>query len=213
MSTSYYIYTEAKIGDKWIGIDPSIPKMNDLREDYSKPHNYDGTYKLESSETYWNGSRSYFHEAFDRLQDLGYSIPFSELSNEVKTHWSCSLAAEQRGEETYTKPIQVEFDAFKNSFNPKAYQCHGLVHKDVWFCYQSGEIEDIYTTEHEDFKRLTKEERQCFEYHEWDDSMGWNKYFKLLLEKISRRIEDFEDINGLNFGNQEIQYRIVAIRC
>ena len=212
MSTSYYVYTEVKINGKWIGIDPQYPKLNNIEKDYKKPDKYDGSYQYQHNETYWNGSRSYFGQTFDRLEQIGHLVKFSEMSDEVQQHWQRALMDELNNEQYQCcTAVQVDFDTFKNSFNPKAFELHGLIHKDIWFAYQNGDIEDIYNVEHQEFKSLTKGERQCYEYHEWDDSMGWNTYFKVLLEKISQRIADFEDINGF-WGDKMLQYRLIVIR-
>lgn len=216
MSTEYYVYTEVNIGGKWIGVDPMLPKMIDKRDDYHKPHQYDGSYDMKRNCTYWNGSRSYFGNAYDKLRDIGSEIKYAELSDEVKEDWQHALKEEEAGEDIDSwfpapKPICVDYNTFKNNVDKNSFDYHGLVHKDQLFMYENGDLEDLYCAEHEEFTELTPEERQCYVYHEWDESMGWNRYFKILLDRVSERIYDFEDINGFNWDNNNFQYRIVVI--
>ncbi len=215
MGADYFVYTEAKIGDKWVSIDPRVPKLVDKRSSWQEPHQYDGTVEYKPQLTYWNGSRSYFGESYNKLRQLGWEIKFADLSDEVKKEWSSSLEAEQEERDDrfyYPTPIYVDYNDFKKCVDYNRYDYHHLVHKDQWVLFETGEIEDIYGVEHEEFAELTPEEKQCYEYHEWDEPMGWNDHFKTLLRCVNQRITDFEDINNLNWGDSGIQYRLIVIQ-
>ena len=56
MSTSYYIYTEARLGNEWVLINGKVP---DYEWDWNKEE-YTGEYKYKTALTYYSGSRSYF---------------------------------------------------------------------------------------------------------------------------------------------------------
>ena len=214
MGVDYFVYTEAQIGDKWISIDPFVPKLVDNRKSWQEPHQYDGSVKYKCQPTYWNGSRSYFGDAYNKLRELGYSTKFVSLSDTVKSEWSKSVERELKCEESpfdYPTTICIDYETFKEYVNYNRYDYHRLVHKDQWVMFETGEIEDLYEVEHDDYASLTPEERQCYEYHEWDDSTGWNKYFKILNRLVEQRINDFEDQNGLIWDSYKIKYRIVVI--
>lgn len=211
MGADYYIYTEVKINDKWISIDPLVPKLVDTRKSWRESHKYNGEVEYEHQLTYWNGSRSYFGETFDKLGEIGYTINFADLSDEVKEHWAGTVEAEANGERMYAPPpVCVDYEKFKRYVDVNRFDYHRLVHKDQWTLYKAGEIEDLYGVDHDAFVELTPEERQCYEYHEWDEPMGWNTYFKHILKCVEKRIIDFEDVNNI-WGDSNMQYRIVAI--
>lgn len=74
MSTHYFMYTEVNIGGKWVCINNNL-------KDVQK-----GTETL--SDTYYSGSRSYFREAADKIEEIGYSINYHELSAELQEHFN-----------------------------------------------------------------------------------------------------------------------------
>lgn len=212
MSTSYYVYVEAKVGNKWISIDPYIPQLIDKRKDYKEPHQYNGDYELKHAETYWNGSRSYFGQTYDKLRDIGTTIAFADLSDDVKKEWKGSVEDEAKDDDGWQwyKPIQVDYKTFLKYVHPKQFDSHGMVHKDIIFQYENDELEDMYAIDHEEYVALTPEEKASYTYHEWDDAMGWNTHFKILAECIGQRVSDFKALNWLH-DDCDISYRIVVI--
>ena len=68
MSTSYFLYTEAYIGDKWVCINPGF--------------DMDGKRRL--AMTYESGSRSYFGQTADKIEAVGETLLFEDLSAELQ---------------------------------------------------------------------------------------------------------------------------------
>ena len=56
MSSSYYIYTDVCVDGKWVCINNKVKNIEKNKELIS--------------ETYWNGSRSYFHETADKIEEI-----------------------------------------------------------------------------------------------------------------------------------------------
>ena len=212
MGVDYFVYTEAKIGDKWISIDPNIPKLIDKRKDYKEPHRYDGDYELKHTETYWNGSRSYFRQTYDKLREIGSEIKFTDLSDGVKKEWQSSVENEEKCDDGWQwyRPIQVDYKEFLKYVHPKQFDSHGMVHKDVVFQFENGDLEDMYAVDHDEYAELTPEERKSYVYYEWDDTMGWNSHFKDLAKCVCRRVSDFKELNWL-YDDYNITYRIIVI--
>lgn len=204
MGTDYFIYTEAKIGDKWIGIDPILPHY-DSNTTTSKPEYY---------MTYWNGSRSYFREACDKLELLGRKGRFSECSEEVKAKYPHSLEAEQNenddGFSASYYPIFIDYNQLRRYVDFDKYDHHGMIHKDKLFEYEHGDASELWAVEHEELAGLNPQELEAYKYHEWDDDMGWNKYFKTICQKVQSRIDDFLDIN---YMFDDIDVRLVLVQC
>ncbi len=74
MSTHYFMYTEMNIDGKWLCI-------NNRLKDVQK-----GTEHL--CDTYYSGSRSYFHEAADKIEEIGCPISYHELSAELQKQFN-----------------------------------------------------------------------------------------------------------------------------
>ena len=210
MGTDYFIYVEAQIGNKWISIDPVVPKLH--KDDDG---NYDGTYELSHCHSYWNGSRSYFGETFTKLRRIGYEMKFSDMSEEVQTHWKHAIEVE--GDDTdepnwYASPVCVDYDVFCRYVDKKKFDSHGIVSKDMLFAYENGDTEELYSVDHDDFIELTPEERQAYTYHEWDEPYGWNGHFKDIYDAVYPHITDFNEENWI-WDDDGIKYRLVVIEC
>ena len=112
MSTNYFIYTEVKLGDKWVCIDPIYPRYKIENGDIEKT-------VLQS--TYWNGSYSYFHSAWDKLFDLGVYGKWSDLSDTLKEHYAGYIKDEKENELENTfynpTPLFVNYLVFNKYVN------------------------------------------------------------------------------------------------
>ena len=200
MSSTYYIYTEAKIRNKWRCIDGTY-----FYVPYGKTEE-----KTALMATYINGSRSYFEETYEEICRIGNMIPFTELSPEVQAehpgakHVEYFLSGKDSDEIT-TWPV-VDWNVFKNHV-PKGYQYHGVYHKNSIEAFNNGEIKDLWEDESVDLSKLTDIERQCYEYKEWDSEYSWQHGFKEIKDYVGDTIRKFL-INDWSVEN--LEYRIVA---
>ena len=189
MSTYYNVYTEAKIDGKWRCIDGylhHVPYGEDKEE-------------LCLSTLYFNGSRSYFSDAYDRLREIGEMVPFSALSEEVKKEWTGMEYEEyfwNPGEpKKETRILTVSLDSFKASM-PKGYECHGVCHKDTIVAYENGDIGEPYDESREvDLSKLTQLEQNAYLYYEWDSPYSWNARFKEIKKNLDVTLEKYFDMN------------------
>lgn len=179
MSTYYYLYTEIKINNKWHCINNKI-------QDIDK-----GKYEL--STTYYSGSYSYFRETYDKLESIGNPIDKNELSEELKEKFGTEKLQYE------TLPLAVSWENIKACIPPgRTNEYHGYVHKDIISSYLIKEQEDIYDCiSIEEYKKLDSEEQLLYDYFEWDDSQGWFKYFKMIIEHVRWQLFEWEDVNFL----------------
>lgn len=88
MSTSYLLYTEAYIDNKWVCINPTFEKEG----------------KRCLAMTYESGSRSYFNQTADKIEEIGGRLRFEDLSAELQARYdSC------RGDE-FVRILSAEVD-------------------------------------------------------------------------------------------------------
>lgn len=191
MSADYFLYTEVKLNDKWVCINGLIPV-------FSK----DKKMERKLAPTYWSGSRSSFHNTYDKLLELGSYIKKSKLSD--------TLQEELKDyDEDNSCIIATNFNRIKSHIKDGEKENHGLIHKDMIFEYENGEIDDLYTEiTHKEYEKLSVEEQKMYQYYEWNDSMGWYTYFVDLKERIKWQLYEFYD---MNYVYDSLEVRIITI--
>ena len=191
MSTNYFLYTEIKINNKWDCINNKIKDID--KEKYGL------------ATTYYSGSYSYFKETYDKLETIGNPIDKNELSDELKEKYGTEKLQYE------TLPLSVRWEDIKACIpSEKINEYHGYVNKNIISSYLIGEQEDIYDyISIDEYKKLSFEEQLLYDYFEWDDSQGWFKYFKEIIEHVKWQIYEWKDVNFL----KEIKgVRIIVFR-
>ena len=92
MSTSYFLYTEAYIDDKWVCINPGF--------------DMDGKRRL--AMTYESGSRSYFGQSADKIEEIGGRLRFDDLSAELQVRY------ENCRDDEFIRILSAEVDAMRS---------------------------------------------------------------------------------------------------
>ena len=204
MSASYFIYAEAKINDKWVLINGKIPEY---KWDWDKEE-YTDEFKYKVAYTYYNGSRSYFGDACDKLKDIGRCGKFKELSDALKEDWANAVKDESEKKQTYYTPFLIDYAKFKEYAHPKHFTHHGLIHKDMIFAFENDDIEELWQNNEVDFANMSDEERQLYVYYEWDEPYDWAYHFKQILKNLDCQVEQFLD---MNYYREDIPIRLVFI--
>ena len=188
MSTSYFLYTETYIDGRWVCINPTFEK--------------DGNRRF--AMTYESGSRSYFGQTADKIEEIGETLRFEDLSAELQGHYeSC------RNDE-FVRILSVEVDAMRGCLpSGQAHEYHGIVQKDAVFAYESGDVEDLYESiTPDEYAKLDDVGKQLYQYYEWDDPMGWFVHFKEILKHVYWQIYDWQSV----YGDEAInKCRVVAL--
>lgn len=174
MSTSYFLYTEAYIDNKWVCINPSFER--------------DGKRRL--AMTYESGSRSYFGQTADKIEEIGGRLLFDDLSAELQARY------ENCRDEEFVRILSAEADTMRGCIpSGQAHERHGIVLKDSVFAYKSGDIEELYESiTPEEYAKLDEVGKQLYQYYEWDDPMGWFVHFKEILQHVHWQIHDWQNI-------------------
>ena len=191
MGTDYFFYTEAKIDNTWYGIDPRILRLQNREEPLTYKINY----------TYWNGSRSYFGETYDKLKDISKPIRLEDTSTEFRIDHLLGWRGDDKDAIPYYDNMLrvMNFSQLMSlNSNKKMHDYHGLYRKDSIALFEAGEIEDLYDDiSPEDYSALDDEAKKVYQYYEWDDPMGWRRHIPILVERVSERVREFEDMNYL----------------
>lgn len=213
MSTTYLVYTEVKIENKWVCASPYV-------------RNEKGKEVLVT--TYESGSSSYFGNTFDKFRELNVGIDYPEgLSAELKKRFYDDILERYKSTENnhdfysdpqkiinyYRRsivaiPLQVMRDALPLKSELK-YQYHGLFHKDDIYRYESGESEYLEPVDTKKYGKLTEEERKAYMYYEYDDTMDWPYYFKKIIEYANFTAAGY--LNAISkYWEENPEIRIIA---
>ena len=176
MSTSYFIYTEAFIDNQWVCINPTFEK--------------DGNRCV--AMTYESGSRTYFAQTADKIEEIGGHLRFNDMSAELQERYENCRDGE------YVSILSAEVDAMRGCLpTGQAHEFHGIVRKDSVFAYESGDIEEpCEAVPPEQYTKLDDVGKQLYQYYEWDDPMGWFVHFKEILEHVDWQIYDWQNVYG-----------------
>lgn len=173
MSFSYYVYTEGLIDGHWNCIISFLP----VNTGY------------EMVKTYQNHSRIYFERAYQKLHELGYEIDISELSIPLQ---------EKAKHDAWHNALAVDLK-FMRRVMPRTQKMeyHGYVEKSLLFALESGEaseVEEWITVK--EYSALDDEAKKSYQYHEWNDELGWYQYFLLIMERVDWQICDWRDVHS-----------------
>ena len=207
MSASYTFFVEAKINGNWRCINNLVPHFEKERDSGE----CENKCEYVMTDTYWNGSRSYFSRAFEKYCELGTKIRFEDLSFELRNRYKKWTEDESKNDPfaEYYSPVALDFNVLVTYVDDKKFDHHGLIHKDQVFEYENGDIEELCCPEHDEIKDLSPEEMKAYEYYEWDDWWGWNWGLKELKRRVVLDVQRFEEINDIYYKKPE--YRIIAI--
>ena len=188
MSTSYFLYTEAYIDNKWVCINPAFEKEG----------------KRCLAKTYESGSRSYFGHTADKIEEIGERLRFDDLSAELQARY------ETCREDEFVRILSADVDAMRSCLpSGQAHEYHGIVLKDSVFAYESGDVEDLYESiTPEEYAMLDDVGKQLYQYYEWDDPTGWFVHFNEILQHIHWQIHDWQSVHGDEAINK---CRVVAL--
>lgn len=191
MGADYTLYTEVKRKDgNWHA-------MNGMY--YSEKEEQ---YVL--SETYWNGSRTYFNNTYNKIKEIGKSIKASELSEDVlkKEDWV--------KEDTDAPIISVSWKELQKAI-PKTNrkELSGFVAKRNIWAYENDNDEICEYLSGEMYRALSEEEKKEYEFYEWDDRYGWYSNLKYIAEKVTCQISDYMTVN--NMWEEPEDIRIVCV--
>ena len=174
MSTSYFLYTEALIDDKWVCINPF----------------FDNEGKRHIVMTYESGSRTYYGQTADKIEEIGRTLRFEDMSAELQARYeSCRDSKDVR-------ILSAETDALRGCLpSGQAHEHHEIVLKDSVFAYETGYVEDLYESiTPGEYAKLDELGKQLYQYYEWDDPMGWFVHFKEILEHVDWQIYDWQNV-------------------
>lgn len=199
MSTYYDLYTEIKINGKWTCINNVI---KDIRDN-----------DLVLSRTYESGSRSFFGDTSDKLDEIGMQLEAQELSEELLKARPYLLEEKEKGVFYGYPIIGISYKSINALVpNSKDKENHAFVLKDTVFAYEHGELESIWDyLSADEYEKLSKEAKKAYTYYEWNDETGWYYYFCEIIEHVDWQLYEWKSINYI-YDEEPMDVRIIMLR-
>lgn len=190
MSSDYYFYTEALVDGTWYGIDPRVLRLQ----------HGDSGMTWQVNHTYWNGSRSYFGETFEKLEEISVPIKLEDTSAEFRMNKIMNWRGDDKDiAPYYDKALRVLPMEKLLALKPDkdTHEIHGIYHKDRIVLFEDGTLEDLYEEDisPEAYSALDAEAKRVYKYYEWDNPMSWRHYIPILISAVNARVAEFESVN------------------
>jgi hypothetical protein len=193
MGADYIFYTEVKRDGVWHAMNGKY--YSEEKKDYVL------------AETYWNGSRSYFGETYNKIKEIGVSVPTKELSEEVllKESWLT-----EDDDDDYPYAVVVDWKEFAAAIpKTKRKDSCGYVHKSAIWEYEAEGSEIYEYLSGEEYNELSDAVKKEYEFYEWNDPTGWRSYFKEIAKRIDNQIMSYMNVNDMWKAPENI--RVVCI--
>jgi hypothetical protein len=193
MGADYIFYTEVKRDGVWHAMNGKY--YSEEKKDYVL------------AETYWNGSRSYFGETYNKIKEIGFSVPTKELSEEVLLKESWLI---EDDDDDYLYAVAVDWKEFADAIpKTKRKDSCGYVHKRNIWEYEAEDIEINDYLSGSEYNELSEAEKKEYEFYEWDDLTSWQSYFKEIAKRIDNQIMSYMNVNDMWKAPENI--RVVCI--
>lgn len=189
MGSEYTIYTEAKIDNEWICLNSYVVDKK--------------TKKYSLTPTYWNGSRTYFSDALNKIRDIGYVIPYHEISKEIQTEFGY----DEEDIEYFHAYAFYAKDLIRLS-DSSIHSCSGYVTEKDIFKFEK-EHEDIYEyLSLSEYLELDEEAKKLFKSYNWDPYDSWIYQFKKIVESYNHTIFNYDFVNILQ---DNVEMRLICV--
>ena len=177
MGTTYTLFTEIKVDNRWICINGEVKRLQPIEHPVMVP-------------TLRTDEKLSFAKAYRELQEDGYAITADELSDNLLTgaaNWlnpeSCTVFAVD-----YDKIRQMRVRSGKE-------HCAFALRSEI-ADYENGESDDIWDfVSVAEYKRMDDELKKAYQYYEWNDLSGVYRYYEEIGTAVDRQLAGWYAVN------------------
>lgn len=188
MGTTYTLFTEVEVRDKWYCINEIVTRLNPTEHLVIVP-------------TLRTNAQMSFAKANRELNEDGYGIRCEELSENLRAAVDEWLTPE------HSSLIAIPYDKIASQLNASGKEHCAFALRSEVAAYENGESDDIwdYVSVNE-YKRMDEELKKAYQYYEWNDMSGTYRYYEIIGQAVSHQLENW---NAVNPSEQIDEIRVV----
>ena len=187
MSTSYYVFAEARVKGKWQCLCPFYRILSG---------------ELQVIPLYDNYSRSYFSDSYDvlRLLNEGISVSEDSFSDEVLSWLKSDVTDFDSAtlEEILRPALSVPYHSFKQYLGDvnRCDYCDIVKEQDIYL-FEHHDIDEFETITPQEYSKLDSAVQSLYRIYHWDNPYGWRAHFKQILRRVDICISQFCSVNTM----------------
>ena len=182
MSTTYTLFTEVQVADKWYCISPLMRIVD---------HMIDPTEtELALVPTFETNARYHFEKTYYLMQDDGYRVTLRDLSEDLQKESVNSYT-------DFAEPtLAIDYERITSYLNLQLKEHRAFALRSDVEAYESGQEEDIYDYVClEVYKKMDEELKKAYQYYEWNDSHGTFRYYSEFKKRVEEQLANWRYVN------------------
>ena len=152
MSTTYTIFTEVQVADKWYCVSPLMRIVDHIIDPAES--------ELALVPTFETNARYHFENTYERMHDDGYSITLNDLSDDLQNESAKSHT-------DFAEPtLAIDYERITGYLNLQLKEHRAFALRSDVAAFENGQEEDIYDYVClEVYKKMDEELKKAYQYY------------------------------------------------
>ena len=177
MGTTYTLFTEIKVDNRWICINGEVKRMRPIEHPVMVP-------------TLRTDAKLAFAKAYRELSEDGYPLTADEVSENLRTGASNWLHLESCIE------FAVDYDKIRKLRVRSGKEHCAFALRSEIADYENGESDDIWDfVSVAEYKRMDDELKKAYQYYEWNDQSGVYRYYEEIGVAVDSQLAGWRTVN------------------
>ena len=182
MSTTYTLFTEVQVADKWYCISPLMRIVDHIIDPTES--------ELALVPTFETNARYHFENTYELIHDDGYSITLNDLSDDLQNESA-------KAHTDFAEPtLAIDYERITGYLNLQLKEHHAFALRSDVAAFENGQEEDIYDYVClEVYKKMDEELKKAYQYYEWNDSHGAFRYYTEFKRRVDEQLANWQYVN------------------
>ena len=182
MSTTYTLFTEVQVADKWYCISP-LMRIADHMIDPTET-------ALALVPTFETNARYHFEKTYYLMCDDGYPVKLEDLSDDLQSESAKPYT-------DFADPIlAINYERITGYLKLQIKEHRAFALRSDVAAYENGQEEDIYDYVCLDaYKQMDEEQKKAYQYYEWNESHGSCRYYSEFEKRVEEQLANWRYIN------------------
>ena len=182
MSTTYTLFTEVQVADKWYCVSPLMRIVDQVIDRAESA--------LALVPTFETNARYHFEKTYNLMQDDGYHVALHDLSEDLQNE-SANLYTD------FAEPrLAIDYERITGYLNLQLKEHRAFALRSDVAAFENGQEEDIYDYVClEVYKKMDEELKKAYQYYEWNDSHGTFRYYSEFKKRVEEQLANWRYVN------------------